>query len=115
MVDDHPTEYFDFEGIIPAGHYGAGAVAVWDKGDYRLLEGDDPVNAVENGKIVMELCGKILKGGFALVKMKGRGEKNWLMIKKKDEYSRTDWTLRQTLAKEKKGVLQERVPPCKAY
>jgi bifunctional non-homologous end joining protein LigD len=114
MVDDHPLEYFGFEGIIPAGRYGAGVVVVWDQGAYSLLEGDDPVEAVESGKMVIELRGNILKGGFTLVKMKGRGEKDWLLIKKKDAHSRTKWTLAQALTKEKEATLEERVPPSKA-
>jgi bifunctional non-homologous end joining protein LigD len=97
MVDDHELEYVDFEGIIPDGQYGSGAVVIWDSGTYRLLEGDDPVKALEAGKIVMELHGKLLKGGFTLVKMKGRGEKNWLLIKKKDSYSQSKWTLQKAL------------------
>ncbi len=60
MVDDHLIEYFDFEGIIPEGQYGAGMVVIWDSGTYSLLEGDDPVKSLESGKIVMELNGKIL-------------------------------------------------------
>ena len=112
MVNDHSIEYFDFEGIIPAGQSGAGPVVVWDQGAYELLEGGDPVKALEAGKIVMALHGKILKGGFTLVKMKGRGEKNWLLIKKKDEYSHTSWTLQQALTEQKKSRLRKRMPPC---
>ena len=97
MVEDHTVEYYDFEGIIPQGQYGAGAVIVWDSGDYSVPEGNDPVGALDRGKIVLELCGKILKGGFTLVKMNGRGEKNWLLIKKKDKHSDTNWTLKQAL------------------
>ena len=114
VVDDHPLEYFGFEGIIPAGQYGAGPVVVWDKGGYSLLEGDDPVKAFGSGRIVMELRGKILRGGFTLVKMKGRGEKNWLLIKRKDEYSKTNWILQQALTKEKETRLREKMPPCEA-
>ncbi len=109
LVDDHPLEYFDFEGIVPNGQYGAGAVVVWDSGSYRLLEGNDPAKSLENGKIIMELQGRILKGGFTLFKMKGRGEKNWLLIKKKDEYSRNKWMLQKALTKKKEKELRERV------
>jgi bifunctional non-homologous end joining protein LigD len=112
MVDDHLLEYFDFEGIIPEGRYGSGAVVIWDSGTYSLFEGDDPMEALESGKIVIELYGKIIKGGFTLVKMKGRGEKNWLLIKKKDGYSQTEWTLQKALTEEKKNSLHERKPPC---
>ena len=115
MVDDHSLEYFGFEGIIPADQYGAGAVVVWDQGEYSLLEGDDPLGALEGGKMIIELRGKILKGGFALVKMKGRGESNWLLIKKKDAHSVDDWEIRPALTKEKQAALKERVPPCKAH
>ena len=104
MVDDHALEYFDFEGIIPEG-YGSGAVVVWDSGTYSLIEGDDPMEALESGKIVMELHGEILKGGFTLVKMKGRGEKNWLLIKRKDKYSQTKWTLHKALTDKKKSII----------
>jgi bifunctional non-homologous end joining protein LigD len=97
MVDDHALEYFNFEGIIPEGQYGSGTVVIWDSGTYHLLEGDNPVQALESGKIVMELHGKRLNGGFTLVKMKGRGEKNWLLIKKKDSYSQTKWSLQKAL------------------
>ena len=112
MVDDHLLEYFDFEGIIPEGQYGSGAVVIWDSGTYSLFEGDNPMEALESGKIVMELHGKILKGGFTLVKMKGRGEKNWLLIKKKDSYSQVKWTLQKALTEEKKNSLREKKPPC---
>lgn len=112
MVDDHPLEYYDFEGIIPAGHTGAGPVVVWDQGDYSLPEKRDPIKDLEDGKIVMELRGNILKGGFAIVKMRGRGEKNWLLMKKKDEYSLINWTIHQALTKARKSELQVKVPPC---
>lgn len=104
IVDDHALEYFDFEGIIPEG-YGSGAVVIWDSGTYSLIEGDDPMKALENGKIVIELHGEILKGGFILVKMKGRGEKNWLLIKKKDSYSQNKWTLQKALTDKKKSII----------
>jgi len=115
MVDDHSLEYFNFEGIIPSGEYGAGTVVVWDSGNYCLLEGDDPVKAIEGGKIVFELRGKVLKGGYTLVQMKGRGEKNWLLIKKRDEYSQTNWTLQQALTKEKESSLREKMSPRKPH
>ena len=75
-VEDHPLKYAKFYGTIPEGHYGAGKVEIWDKGAYVLLDG-----SVHKGKIVVELRGKKLKGGFALAQM--RGGKNWLLIKVK--------------------------------
>ncbi len=74
-VEDHPLEYATFHGTIPEGEYGAGKVEIWDHGTYRLI------GSVRKGKIVVELHGKKLKGGFALVQMKGG--KNWLLIKEK--------------------------------
>lgn len=97
MVDDHALDYFNFEGIIPEGQYGSGAVVIWDSGTYRLLEGDTPMKALESGKIVLELNGNILRGSFTLVKMKGRGKKNWLLIKRKDSYSQPKWTIQKAL------------------
>ncbi len=82
MVEDHPLDYIDFEGEIPEGQYGAGKVIIWDRGEYTLLEGDDPVKEIEKGKLVFRLEGKRLKGDFALIRMKGD---NWLFIKKKGE------------------------------
>ncbi len=114
MVDDHPLSYLHFEGIIPKGEYGAGLVVVWDQGSYCLIEGGDPANGLESGKIAIELQGKILRGGFALVKMKGRGEKNWLLIKKKDQYSKMKWAIETALTKEKKNSLYEKDTPCKS-
>ena len=103
MVDDHPLEYIDFEGVIPEGQYGAGTVAIWDHGEYTLVEGENPLDAMKDGKIVMELQGSILKGIFSMVKMRGRGENNWLLIKRHDEYSKTQWDLTRALTKEKRG------------
>lgn len=87
-VEDHPLDYRDFEGNIPAGQYGAGSVIVWDRGTYTLAEGDDPADEIANGKIKFVLRGRKLRGEFTLVKMKQReGEHGepWLLIKDRDE------------------------------
>lgn len=75
-TEDHPMEYADFEGEIPEGKYGAGKVEIWDKGEYNLLEN-------EEGKIVISLEGKRLKGKFALIRFGGKEKekKNWLIMK----------------------------------
>jgi bifunctional non-homologous end joining protein LigD len=89
-VEDHPLDYRDFEGNIPAGQYGAGSVIVWDRGTYTLAEGDDPGTEIANGKIKFILHGKKLRGEFTLVKIKAReGESGepWLLLKDRDEYS----------------------------
>src|SRR2546422_299509 len=79
-VEDHPLEYGDFEGIIPEGNYGAGAVIVWDRGRWVPLE--DPEEGMRKGKLLFELHGYKLKGKWTLVKLK-KGEREWLLIKEK--------------------------------
>jgi bifunctional non-homologous end joining protein LigD len=88
-VEDHPLDYRDFEGNIPAGQYGAGSVIVWDRGTYALAEGDDPGDEIAGGKIKFVLHGKKLNGEFTLVKIKAReGESGepWLLVKDRDRY-----------------------------
>src|SRR2546422_6933979 len=89
-VEDHPLEYGDFEGIIPEGNYGAGAVIVWDRGRWVPLE--DPEEGMKKGKLLFELHGYKLKGKWTLVKLK-KGEKEWLLIKEKDGYAAADGAL----------------------
>ncbi len=81
-VEDHPIEYADFEGSIPAGEYGAGDVAIWDKGRWECLE-DTPGRSFEKGTIKFILYGTRLEGKWTLVRIKG--EKNWLLFKDSDE------------------------------
>src|SRR5881396_3433393 len=90
LVEDHPLEYGDFEGIIPEGNYGAGAVIVWDRGRWVPLE--DPHEGLKKGKLLFELRGYKLHGKWTLVKLK-KGEKEWLLIKEKDGYVSTDGAL----------------------
>ncbi|MBV8051726.1 MAG: hypothetical protein JOZ80_11095 [Acidobacteriaceae bacterium] len=102
QVEDHPVSYFDFEGIIPQGNYGAGTVMVWEVGTWEPLS-PQPVNGkyvpgtdaearkmLEKGDLKFRLHGKRLNGDFALIHMKSRrpGSKGteWLMIKKHDDY-----------------------------
>jgi len=88
MVEDHPVEYADFEGVIPKGNYGAGEVIVWDKGVWLPLE--EPDEGLEKGKLLFELRGFKLHGRFTLVRTKRQGQKDskeWLLIKKPDAYA----------------------------
>ena len=102
QVEDHPVSYFDFEGTIPEGNYGAGAVMVWDVGTWEPLS-PIPVNGeyvrgtdaeaaamLAKGDLKFRLKGKRLNGDFALVHIKARraGSKGneWLLIKKKDDH-----------------------------
>jgi bifunctional non-homologous end joining protein LigD len=86
-VEDHPLEYGDFEGIIPAGNYGAGAVIVWDRGEW--LPVGDPLEGLAKGKLLFELRGYKLRGTWTLVKLK-KSEKDWLLIKERDGWARTN-------------------------
>ncbi|MCL4492781.1 MAG: 3'-phosphoesterase [Nitrospirae bacterium] len=95
MVEDHHLDYGSFEGIIPEGQYGAGAVRIWDRGTYKLLGG-----GLESGKIEFLLHGITLKGIFVLTKMRGK-DKEWLLIKKKDEYADPHFALKTVLAPHK--------------
>jgi bifunctional non-homologous end joining protein LigD len=83
-VEDHPIEYAEFEGVIPAGNYGAGEVIVWDRGSFTFLE--DPDEGMEKGKLLFELRGQKLKGRWTLVKIK-KAEKEWLLIKERDGFA----------------------------
>jgi bifunctional non-homologous end joining protein LigD len=85
-VEDHPVEYADFEGIIPEGNYGAGAVIVWDRGWYRLLKDGAPADQLRAGRLDVELYGVKLRGRWTLARMGGKS-KEWLLLKKADEYA----------------------------
>ncbi len=74
-VEDHPVDYINFKGTIPAGNYGAGQVEIWDKGEFKLLE-------FGRNFLKFELTGKKLKGQYVLTKF-GAGSKNWLIFKTK--------------------------------
>jgi bifunctional non-homologous end joining protein LigD len=93
-VEDHPLEYGDFEGNIPAGNYGAGSVMLWDRGTYELLGDVSDQQQLARGDFKFRLHGEKLKGDFALVQMKGRGKGNeWLLIKKRDEFAMPGWDI----------------------
>ena len=82
-VEDHPLEYGDFEGVIPAGNYGAGGIIVWDRGEWVPLE--DWREGLEKGKLLFELKGYKLRGKWTLVKIK-KSERDWLLIKERDAF-----------------------------
>ncbi|MCP4204745.1 MAG: DNA ligase D [bacterium] len=82
-TEDHPMEYGDFEGIIPKGNYGAGAVILWDQG--RAVHEIEPEQGLRDGKLLFELHGYKLRGLFTLFRLKS--EKEWLMMKKPDAYA----------------------------
>jgi bifunctional non-homologous end joining protein LigD len=103
MVEDHPLDYANFEGVIPAGNYGAGAVIVWDRGAYRVVDPPgDAAGGVRAGKLDIELHGFKLQGAYTMVRTSGRGragggggrsararddKPQWLLIKKRDQFA----------------------------
>lgn len=103
-VEDHPLEYFDFEGVIPARQYGAGDVIVWDWGTWEPeAETPDPAAAVANGELKFRASGQKLRGRFTIVRTSRRpgapprtafeddeGEQ-WLLIHKRDEHAVVGW------------------------
>lgn len=90
-TEDHPLEYGDFEGVIPDGEYGAGAVEVWDAGTYRNMTSDDGqevplADGIDRGHITFWLEGSKLRGGYSLTRMRPRGgRQGWLLVKMRDE------------------------------
>ncbi|MGJ1225231.1 DNA ligase D [Sphingobacterium siyangense] len=125
MVEDHPYDYRNFEGIIPKGQYGGGTVIVWDEGSYEALapETNDVVKMDKNlrhqlysGKLKFRLFGEKLKGEFALVKAYGRGGNEWLLMKLEDQYA----TSKDVIAKDKsvlsgKTIAEMEKSPDKVY
>ena len=92
-VEDHPVEYFDFEGVIPKGEYGGGDVIVWDWGTWRPVRTDDPVKAVEMGDLHFDLQGQKLAGRFVLIRRDDdrSGKEQWLLLHKNDEHAQPGW------------------------
>ncbi|HSX41162.1 MAG TPA: DNA ligase D [Candidatus Saccharimonadales bacterium] len=103
MVEDHPYEYRDFEGVIPKGNYGAGKVIVWDEGTYEDYEQSKDLKTqiknlragLKKGDFKFVLHGQKLNGAYVLAKMQGRGENNWLLIKKKDDFATAEDVTKQ--------------------
>lgn len=88
-VEDHPLDYALFEGAIPEGQYGAGAMIVWDRGIW-IPEGD-PAEAYKKGRLKFELRGEKLSGSWNLVRSRMEGGKEqWFLLKSKDEAARSE-------------------------
>ncbi len=90
-VEDHPLDYGSFEGMIPKGNYGAGAVMLWDRGTWEPI--GDPHKGYKKGHMEFELKGEKLEGRWHLIRMGQRqGEKreNWLLVKGDDEFARAE-------------------------
>ncbi len=94
MVEDHPFDYKNFEGVIPEGNYGAGTVMIWDSGVYYAIGASNReesereiLDGLKKGEIGFVLEGKKLRGGFSLVKFKKGKDNSWLLIKKNDQFA----------------------------
>ncbi len=95
-VEDHPLDYFDFEGVIPAGEYGGGDVIVWDEGTWEPHEAGEPADpgrAIRDGELHLDLRGHKLVGRFVLVRTRTDqgGKEQWLLLHKHDEHALTGW------------------------
>jgi bifunctional non-homologous end joining protein LigD len=98
-VPDHAVSYINFEGRIAEGKYGAGEVVIWDNGRYECV--NDAIAALKAGRLSFRLEGKKLRGEFNLVRMSGR-DKQWLLIKGRDEFADAGWKLETVLPTGKK-------------
>ncbi|HMK09550.1 MAG TPA: DNA ligase D [Anaerolineales bacterium] len=94
LVEDHPYEYGEFEGVIPEGNYGAGTTMIWDEGTYRSPGATSRADVerafhagLEKGTLKILFRGTKMEGQFALVRLKDGGGKNWLLIKDRDAFS----------------------------
>lgn len=91
QTEDHPLEYQNFEGVIPDGHYGAGVVIVWDKGHFEHQStGSSLLDEFNNGHLIITLHGKKLKGGYILQRFRKSNPTQWLFIKLKDMYDKSN-------------------------
>ncbi|HMG82684.1 MAG TPA: DNA ligase D [Ferruginibacter sp.] len=125
MVEDHPFDYRNFEGIIPKGNYGGGTVIIWDKGTYepddnlstdKKTAEKDLLKQLKAGMLKFTLHGKKLKGSYALVKTNGRGENSWLLIKHRDKYaSEKDITTKEKSVVSNKTLKQIAAAPENIY
>ena len=96
-VPDHSLSYINFEGTLAEGSYGAGRVAIWDKGEFETQNAEAQL---KKGKLIFRVDGAKLKGEFTLVKFHNN-EKNWLIIKSKDEFADPKFKLETVLEPKK--------------
>ena len=94
-VEDHPIEYFDFEGVIPKGEYGGGDVIVWDWGRWTPAKDGDVGKAIAKGELHFDVEGEKLRGRFVLVRTNRSGDRSgreqWLLLHKHDEFAVDGW------------------------
>ena len=105
-VEDHPVSYYDFEGTIPKGEYGGGTVMIWDWGIFELEE-STPAESLRRGEVKFRLKGVRLCGRYAVVRT--RSEKDWLLIKKKDECADPNFNIETLTTSVKTGRTKEEI------
>ena len=110
-VPDQRLEYGDYEGIIPAGSYGAGAVVIWDRGTYFTEGKDHPSAQWKKGHIRLAFSGKKLKAKFAFVRLKNQTNQ-WLLMKSSDDHADPNWEIKSCLTTERLKKLHVKKPPC---
>ena len=112
-VEDHPLDYFDFEGVIPARNYGAGDVIVWDWGTWHPGYREVPADAIRAGELHVDLHGEKLSGRFVLVRSNRHRQKpgsdQWLMFRKRDAGAIEGWDPEQFPRSVKTGRTNEDV------
>jgi len=111
LVEDHPYEYRNFEGVIPKGNYGAGTVLIWDEGAYHAPGTNDRESSEKmiregfsKGDVKFVLEGHKLKGEFALVRIKAAKDNSWLLLKKKDA-----WATPEDVTEDNRSVVSDAV------
>jgi bifunctional non-homologous end joining protein LigD len=109
MVDDHPLDYRDLEGVLPEG-YGAGTVMIWDEGTFLALNESDRDGSeeafrkgLERGQFTFIVTGEKLRGEFALIRFARAGKKIWLLVKKRDQFASSE-----DVTKEDRSVRSDR-------
>ena len=115
-TEDHPIEYLDFEGVIPAKEYGGGDVIVWDWGTWEPEPGEPaPGIGLRKGEVKFILHGQRLQGRYTIVRTDSDdGRERWLMLKKKDEAAVGGWDAEDHPASVKSGLTNDEVRDCVA-
>jgi bifunctional non-homologous end joining protein LigD len=108
QTEDHPIEYSNFEGVIPAGQYGAGTVMLWDRGTWQP-ESEDADRSLQKGEIKFTLQGEKLQGSWVLIRTRGFGKNPsrsaWLLIKHRDQYA----SVKDVTQEEPRSVASQRL------
>lgn len=111
-VEDHALDYFDFEGVLPAGQYGAGDVTIWDWGLWTPSSEKSPARALADGALHADLIGEKLSGRFVLLhtdRSAARSTNQWLLIHKRDASASAGWDASQFPHSVKSGKTNDEI------